>query len=347
MAGNKQESTRRGAGERRVRGARRVAWIAAGALALLALAALLGPRLLLDTTLRALSLPADLDGYLARAEAQLPNLRPQANRRILWHDAAAKARTGFAVVYLHGFSAGPVDTAPLAQRVAADLGANLYLARLRGHGSDGAAMARATANDWLNDAAEACAIGARLGERVLVIGTSTGATLAVALALLPGCERLHALALISPNFGAADPRDRLLRLPWAARLVPLLVPTYSFEPANAQQARHWTTAYPSSTLLQLAALVDHVLAQPLESIAVPVLTLYAPGDRVIDVERMLAARARIGVDRGAANELVAIAGSDDPWQHTLAGDILSPSTTAQVARRIAEFALRAAAPGAP
>lgn len=88
-------------------------------------------------------------------------------------------------------------------------------------------------------------------------------------------------------------------------------------------------------------------AQPLESIAVPVLTLYAPGDRVIDVERMLAARARIGVDRDAANELVAIAGSDDPRQHTLAGDVLSPSTTAQVARRIAEFGLRAAARGAP
>lgn len=344
MAWTERGRARRGAGAGGAGGARRVAWVAAGALALLALAALLGPRLSLDTTLRVPSLPADLDAHLARAEAQVPNLRPQANRRIVWHDAVTQSRTGFAVVYLHGFSAGPVDTAPLAQQVAAHLRANLYLARLRGHGSDGAAMAAATANDWLNDAAEACAIGARLGERVVVIGTSTGATLALALALMPGCERLHALALISPNFGAADPRDRLLRLPWAARLVPLLVPTYRFEPANAQQARHWTTAYPSTALLQLAALVDHVRAQPLESITVPALTLYASADRVIDVERMLAERARIGLARGTANELVEIAGSDDPWQHTLAGDILSPSTTVRVAQRVAEFALRSGAP---
>jgi len=315
----------------------RSTWIAVAVLALLALVILLGPRVALEPALRPLTLPADLDDYLARAEAAVPNLQPEARRRIVWHDAAAKARTRFAVVYLHGFSASSPDSAPLAQRVAAALGANLHLARLRGHGQDGAAMALPSANDWLNDAAEAYAIGERLGERVVVIGTSTGATLAIAQAMLPGRERLHALALISPNFGAADPRDVLLRLPWAGQLVPLLVPSHGFQPANAEQARHWTTRYPSSALLQLAALVDHTLSRPLESLRVPVLTFYAQGDKVVDVERMLAAHGRIGQASGAAKELVAVGNSDDPWQHTLAGDILSPSTTSAVAERIVGF----------
>jgi esterase/lipase len=310
------------------------------ALAVLTLLTAFGPRIEVDTRLNSVTLPADLDGHLAGSEARIPALRPQAQRRILWHDPASRQRTRYALIYLHGFSASPPEMAPMPQEVAKSLGANLYLARLRGHGQDAEAMGRASANDWLNDAAEAYAIGERLGERVVVIGASTGATLAVWLATLPHVERLHALVLISPNFGTADPRERLLRLPFAQHLLPLLAPTHGFEPANAAQALHWTTSYPSTALLQLAALVAHANRLPLEAIAVPTLTFYAPGDKVVDVGRMLAAHDRIGRASGAARELIALDDSDDPSQHTLAGDILSPSTTAFVAGAIADFARR-------
>lgn len=328
-------------------GWRRLARFALLAAGLLAVVAILGPRMPVDTTLRPVQFPADLDAYLADAEARVSALRPGAERRIVWHTADRESRTPYAVVYLHGFSASRQETAPLAERVADALGANLYYARLRGHGCDGPAMGRATANDWLNDAAEAYALGERLGERVVVMGTSTGATLALWLATQPGRDRLYTLVLVSPNLGAADPRERCLLLPWVGKALALLMPTRSFEPTNAAQARHWTTEYPSVALLQLAALVNHVRRLPLEAIAVPSLTFYSPRDQVIDVPRMLATHARIGRTKRAVKELVAVTDSDDPAQHVLAGDILSPSTTGLLAARSAEFVRRVRAHAEP
>jgi hypothetical protein len=129
------------------------------------------------------------------------------------------------------------------------------------------------------------------------------------------------------------------------------MPTRSFEPTNAAQARHWTTEYPSIALLQLAALVNHVIRLPLETIAVPSLTFYSPRDQVIDVAQMLAIHARIGPTTGPVKELVAVTSSDDPAQHVLAGDILSPSTTELFAAQITAFVrrvpVREAPPGHP
>ena len=92
---------------------------------------------------------------------------------------ASERKTPYSVVYLHGFSATRQETAPLAECVADSLGANLFETRLAGHGREREPLADVRAEDWLHDAAEALAIAARLGERVIVIGTSTGATLAV------------------------------------------------------------------------------------------------------------------------------------------------------------------------
>jgi esterase/lipase len=332
-------NTPRSSESRRAPARRRGRWLVFGCAFTAALAMLgaAGPVTHFDASVRPVALPADLDDYLARAERGVPALRDGAQRRIVWRDPARKTRTAYAVIYLHGFSASAPETAPLAERVAAALDANLYLTRLRGHGRDGAAMAEASAGDWLNDAAEAQAIGERLGERVVVIGTSTGGTLATWLAVRPGGTHPHAVVLISPNFGAADPRERLLLLPWAGNLLPLLAPTYEFPAANAAHARHWTTRFPSSVLLQLAALVDHVSRLPLESIAVPTLTFYAKGDQVVDVVRLLAAQQRIGSAGGAPKQLVEVMDSGDPRQHVLAGDILSPATTAAIAVRIVAF----------
>ncbi len=57
---------------------------------------------------------------------------------------------------------------PVISHLGADLGANVFFTRLAGHGRDGAAMAEATVEDWLADAVEALAVGARLGDRVVL-----------------------------------------------------------------------------------------------------------------------------------------------------------------------------------
>jgi hypothetical protein len=78
-----------------------------------------------------------------------------------------------AIVYVHGFSASKAEVRPLPDRVAAALHANLFFTRLTGHGQDGTAMAKGSINAWVNNHAEAIAIDRAIGERVVVIGTST------------------------------------------------------------------------------------------------------------------------------------------------------------------------------
>ena len=65
-------------------------------------------------------------------------------------------------------------------------------------------MAETTVNDWANDNYEALAIGRELGEKVIVIGVSTGGTAATWLSMQPESEDVLAFVLISPNFGPKD-----------------------------------------------------------------------------------------------------------------------------------------------
>ncbi|MBU3740625.1 MAG: hypothetical protein FGM55_16965, partial [Rhodoferax sp.] len=120
---------------------------------------------------------AQIDGWLQAAEAAVPGIRPGNAKGVVWAGEPGR-RTPWAVVYLHGFSASRLETAPLADIVGRGLGANVYYTRLTGHGLPAQAMAQARPQDWLADGVEALRIGRALGERVLVISCSTGSTVA-------------------------------------------------------------------------------------------------------------------------------------------------------------------------
>ncbi|HET9948132.1 MAG TPA: alpha/beta fold hydrolase [Longimicrobiales bacterium] len=320
------------------RSARRAA-LAAGLL--LAAALLAGPRARVSERWTEPRLGPDLDADLAAREAAVPDLRAGEAGSVLWAGSPGE-RTPLALAYLHGFSADRHEVEPLVSGLAAELGANAYFARLSGHGATPEALGRATAEDWLDDVAEAVAVGGRIGERVVLVGTSTGGTLALwAAGREEAAGRVAALVLISPNLGVADPAARLLLWPWGGLLARLAEgPERCFEPVSAQQARHWTTCYPTSALLPMMALVDLVRGAPPGSVRVPVLVFRSPDDRVVDA--MSSARALERLVAGRL-EVVEIADAGDPQAHVLAGDILSPGTTERVQAEIASF-LRSLAP---
>jgi hypothetical protein len=83
-------------------------------------------------------------------------------------------------------------------------------------------MAEASLQDWLDDARESLAIGRRIGERVVIMGTSTGRTLATWPSLQPEGPAPWATVLISPNFGSRRWESELLTWPWAQNFVPLV-----------------------------------------------------------------------------------------------------------------------------
>ncbi|MDX1500808.1 MAG: alpha/beta fold hydrolase [Thermoanaerobaculia bacterium] len=321
--------------------------VVAGAL-LLGLALLLGPRpASLDETplspTPCFDRPAQVEAYLARSESRFDDVTPGTGKTVIWADPERRERTPAAVVLLHGFSASRQEVAPLAERVAGRLGANLFATRLTGHGRTPEALGRATLREWLDDTREALAVGRAIGGRVAVVGVSHGATLALWASLGGAAEAPDAQVLISPNLGPRDPRARFLTWPWAGWLVPrLLGRTHSFEPRNELQERYWTTSYPVEALFQVAAAEKLVRrrAKGGVELAIPTLVLYSPDDQVVDPARIRA------FFEGSGAVLEPVEGAEDPSRHLLAGDVLSPGTTDAMASRIARF-LREAALSAP
>ncbi len=295
---------------------------------------LLGPRPNLDFKPKTFNLPPDLDRYLAESEARFSDIIPETEKTIIWANPT-KTKTPLSIVYLHGFSATRQETAPLSEQLAASLGANLFYTRLTGHGRTGEALAQTSINDLMNDTVEAVEIGKRLGEKVIVIGTSTGGTLATWHAMQPGSDEVEAYILISPCYKPRDPNSEILTWPWGYQLATLVRgPEYQWTVQNPQQARFWTMRHPTRALLTPVNLFKLVRKSKLETVKKPVLVIYSPNDQTVDPQEVERAYTRFG---SAVKRIVPITDSQNPESHVLAGDILAPDDTGRIAGIILEF----------
>lgn len=310
---------------------RRAAIWLLGLTAIALFAILTGPRVPDDTTITfaAETIGEDAEAYLAKSEAAVSAIRSGQQKQIVWA-REDKAKTPLAIVYVHGFSASSAEIRPLPDKVAAALGANLYFTRLTGHGQDGAAMAGGSVNAWINDYAEALAVGRMIGDRVVVIATSTGASLATLGATDPRLAgSVAGIVMISPNFGIQAAGSFLLTMPWGRQIAELIIgPERSFESRNPQHAQSWTTRYPTSALLPMARLVELAVAARVEDIKMPALFVFSNKDKIVrpDITATIAQRW------GGPHQTLIVEASGDPDMHVIAGDILSPATTDALAQ---------------
>lgn len=296
-----------------------------------------GPRVEANTVINfdPATIGSDPDAYLAASEAKVAGIHDNLGKEIVWAYPQSKAKTPLAIVYVHGFSASKNETRPVPDMAAKALGANLYLTRLTGHGIDGNALAQATVNQWANDMAEALAIGKLIGEKVIVIGVSTGAGLATWAASDANLTNaIDGLVFISPNYGVQAGGAWLLTMPYGEQLANLIVgKERTFETHNDMHKRFWTWSYPTKALLPMAALTKLAAQTVVENIRQPVLMIYSEADKVIrpDLVKSVAARW------GGKTELYALAKNNDPSSHVIAGDALSPSTSQEVADKIVSW----------
>jgi esterase/lipase len=274
----------------------------------------------------------ELDAFVRAREAAIDDLTPGTAARIVWA-GEDRARRPWSVVGLHGFSATRQETAPLAARVAEGLGAHLFEARFTGHGRNGAALAEASAEDWLLDAKTALAIGDRLGERTLVLASSTGATFAYLAAATGSAPGVAGMAFLSPNFGPANASSQLLLFPWAKAWVPLVVgEERSWEPTNEAHGRYWTTRYPIEALFPMMASVAAARDADPDRVALPLRVFVHPGDDVVSPRSTREVLSAVT----APVEITEVEGPGDT--HVLAGDILSPARTGTIAQDILTWA---------
>lgn len=303
---------------------------------------LVGPRLSDDTTLHPVELPEDVGQYVAEQEAAVDDLRPGTEKTVVWADSTARATTPIALVYVHGFTASRGEVHPLVETLGARLGANRYYTRLTGHGRDADAMGEATLNDWLNDTYEAYRIGQRLGERVVLVGTSMGGALVTWLTAQEDIDP-WATVVISPAYGLydAEAQQTLIRLsnwPWAERLLQWQLGTYNGAPSEDPNVqRYWTSRYRSDALLPLAQLIDELEHTDFAQIDSPVFMAYSPSDRVVNPTTIEERFAAWGAARKDSLRLLQSGDEDD---HVIAGQYRSPQTTERVASTILNFVQR-------
>jgi esterase/lipase len=291
----------------------------------------------LEAPVRALQVPADAEQYLATREAAVSDrygIVPGAEKRIVWAGAPGE-RTERVVVYLHGFSATRQEIAPVPERLARALGANLFETRLAGHGRLREPMQDMQAEQWLADGVEALAVARTLGDRVILVGTSTGATLGLALAGHPDFTAVHSLVFLSPNFAPAAAGARLLTGPFGPQILRLTAgPEHAWEAANAAQATFWTTRYPSAAIIEMMRLVELAWSRLDRVTAAEALFLFSPQDEVVSVSALRRGFAALPVERKVLHPLEQGNGLSN---HVLTGDILAPENTEPTLTLILDF----------
>lgn len=218
--------------------------------------------------------PSGLEEYISQHESK-HHLKPGNEAQIVWADSSKK-KTEYAVVYLHGFSASQMEGDPIHRRFAKEFGCNLFLARLADHGVDTTEMLlQFTADRFWESAKEALAIGKVIGDKVILISTSTGGTVALMLAAeYP--ERVYALINLSPNIAINDPAAFLLNDPWGLQIARMVMGgKYREWVASEDRAKYWNNKYRLESLTQLESLVESSMnKETFSKVNQPCLTLY-------------------------------------------------------------------------
>jgi esterase/lipase len=221
------------------------------------------------------SASATLEKYVADQESK-HKIKPDNEARIVWANDSTKQKTEYAIVYLHGFSACQEEGDPVHRNLAKQFGCNLYLSRLSQHGIDTTdALANMTADNLWESAKEAYAIGKQLGNKVILMGTSTGGTLALQLAA--AYPEVAGLVLLSPNIAINDPNAWLLNNPWGLQIARLVKGSKFniIKKDNPEYKKYWNDQYRLEATVQLEELLETTMINSnFSKIKQPTLVLY-------------------------------------------------------------------------
>lgn len=225
--------------------------------------------------------PASLETYVKEHEAQ-HKVKPGNEARIIWFNDSLKNKTEYAMVYLHGFSASQAEGDPVHKNIAKKFGCNLYLSRLAEHGIDTTErLINLTAEEYWESAKEAYAIGKQLGNKVILIATSTGGTLALKLAA--EYPEIYALVLLSPNIAINDPNAWILNNHWGLQIARMVVGSDYIDSKDTRDIykQNWSFHYRLEGVVNLQELIETSMNEStFKKVTQPTLLLYYYKDAI-------------------------------------------------------------------
>lgn len=235
----------------------------------------------------------DLDKKIKNKDAAVLNLKPNNESRLFWADSIRK--TEYAVVYLHGFSASPMEGDPTHRNFAKRYGFNLYVPRLAGHGLDDTeSFLNLQPKDLIESAKEAIAVGKLIGEKVILMSCSTGSTLSIYLAA-EHPDEFESLIMYSPNIDLKSATSELLTLPWGLNVARMVTGKYwyAYRSPDSEAAKYTTNIYRTEGLISLKTLIEETMtAENFKKINIPYFLGYYfknenEKDPVVSVDDML------------------------------------------------------------
>lgn len=235
-----------------------------GFLVLLVIVFLLGPKPdypAISATLPTLNNSlADLPQLLVKNDAEVKDLRPGNASQLVYADSIRQ--TEYVLLYLHGFSASPVEGQPIHLEIAKHYNMNFYAPLLADHGSASKeSFLETSPQDWMEDASEALVVAQLLGKKIIVMSCSTGSTLAVYLAAKYP-EFITAHVMYSPNFDLADRNSKLMSYPWGLQLSKMVLGSdYRSFKLSPEAQPFWTTTYRIEGLIALRTLLDETMTE--------------------------------------------------------------------------------------
>jgi esterase/lipase len=204
---------------------------------------------------------SQLDNYLAERESAY-DLKEGAEAKIIWNSESGVEKTDYSVVYLHGFRASHPEGDPVHRKIADSFGYNLYLSRLEEHGIHTQyPLLHLTEKKLVRSARFAFEMGRRIGHKVILMGTSTGGSLALWLASQNEFkEKISSLILYSPLIRFYGIKEKLLTNSLSRKLLHImpgkkhLIKTKG---TTFAEDRIWNKEYAMQGALALGAFVEH------------------------------------------------------------------------------------------
>lgn len=203
----------------------------------------------------------NIEKYVEKNDENL-SIKPDNESRIFWANESKKERTNYSLLYLHGFSASWYEGYPAHVSFAEKFGCNLYIPRLASHGIEREdALLDMTPDRLWESAKEALMVARSLGKKVLIMGTSTGGTLALKLAAeFP--EYVEGLVLYSPNIEINNNAAFLLSKPWGLQIGRKFYGgkyKITNEDFSSKDCQYWNCKYRIEAMVYLQQLLDETM----------------------------------------------------------------------------------------